>query len=437
MTPAADREATSATAITSRGIGMAVAGLIVGAGGVGLASPVLVYIGVTTVAAVAVGSLWMLLSVHTFLLRFPFARREVRPRPLTVGVPGRVVVRIESAHAQARGGYHPGRRFTRAIVEGLDIREQAAAELTGGAGTKATVARTPESLTLSYALQPTRRGRWPLGPALVHSSDPLGMVQADTAVGGAELIAVWPATIDLSATAGALMGHADRVVLGARSPSPDDAALRDYREGDDLRRVHWKSTARRGTMVVRSDERAGRRPATVIMDLPRDVEAIEWTISVGASIALSVLDSGHPVRLVGGSIRPEVARDDRGHSGALARAAVLNDTVDLKPPVSATAAERDIVRACREAALAAPSGEVIVGIFEPLSKDVLDIVVPIGDAGRAWAIVRSSADPSRRQAIDDTVTSLKRAGWRATTAGIGSDLEQVWTTLLTAGGDLE
>lgn len=419
---------------------MASAGVLLGAGGVGLASPVLVYVGVAMVATVVIAILWMTLAVHTFLLRFPFARRDVTPRPLTVGVPGKVTVGIQSAHAGARdadSGTRSGRRFTRAMIDGLDIREQAAAELTGGAGTKATVARTTESLTLSYNLQPSRRGRWPLGPALVRSSDPFGMILADTAVGGAEIVPVWPAVIDLSATAGALMGLADRVVLGARTPSPDDAALRDYREGDDMRRVHWKSSARRGTMLVRSDERAGRRPATVIMDLPRDVDAIEWTISAATSIALSVLDSGHPVRLLGGGIHPEAARNDRQLATALARAALLNQTVDLKVPMSANAAERDLVRACREAALAAPAGEVIVAVLEPVGKDVLDSLVPIAETGRAWAIVRSGGDAARKQAVDDTVTSLKRAGWRATSAGIGSDLEGVWTTLLTVGGDME
>lgn len=438
MSPPASREASSTTVVTSRGIGVAVSGVILGCLGVGMASPSLVYVGVSMTAAFAVAYLWMTLSIHTFLLRFPFARREVMPRPLTVGIPGRVTVRIESLHNDAdQGSQHlAARRFSRAIVEGLDIREQAAAELTGGAGTKATVARTPTSLTLSYGLQPTRRGRWPLGPALVHSSDPLGMIQADTSVGGAELIPVWPATIDLSATAGALMGHADRVVLGARTPSPDDASLRDYREGDDLRRVHWKSSARRGTMLVRSDERAGRRPATIIMDLARDNDAVEWTISVAASIALSVLDSGHPVRLLGGGLHPEATRQDRAVTSSLARAAILNHTVDLKAPLSLTAAERDLLRAAREAANGAPAGEVIIGIFEPLARDPLDALVPIGDTGRAWAIVRSGGEAARRQAVDDTMIALRRAGWRVTTAGIGSDVEQVWTALLTAG-DME
>ena len=435
MTPTPSPDASSTARVTARGVGLAVAGIAIAALGVGLASPVLVYVGVTAVCVAAVSALWMLLAVHTFLLRFPLARREVAPRPLTVGTPGRVTVTISSAHSlDPRGGLHPGRRLSRSIVEGLDIREQAAAELTGGAGTKASVARLPDSITLSYALAPTRRGRWPLGPAIVHSSDPFGLVLADTSVGGAEMIPVWPAIIDLTATAGALMGHADRVVIGARTPSPDDASLRDYREGDDLRRVHWKSSARHGEMLVRSDERAGRRPATVLIDLPRASEPLEWAISAAASIALSVLASGHPVRLLGGGLEP--SREDHSHSRSVARAHLLNQTLDLRSPVSDAAADVDLARAASEAAASAQSGDVTVGVFEPLSKDALRSLVAIGDHGRAWAIVRAGSEPSERDAADATVTTLRRAGWRAMASGLTDDLSRTWTSLLTAG-DLE
>jgi len=419
----------SETQITSRGVGMAAAGLVLGALGVGLATPPLVYTGVAMVASVIVAGAWMLMSVNAFLRRFPYARREVTPRPLTVGVPGRVTVKIQST------AQHSG-LLRRAMTSSLDIREQAASELTGGMGTKATVTRTPDSLTLTYSLTPSRRGRWPLGPALVHTSDPLGLIWADTAVGDAERVPVWPAVVDLSATAGALMGHADRVVLGARSPSPDDAALRDYREGDDLRRVHWPSSARLGRMLVRSDERAGRRPATVILDLSRDSEALEWGISAAASIALSVLDSGHPVRLLGGRLHPDVSRHHGEHSAETARAAVLNQTVDLASPVSQAVATNDLIRAARQASDDAPQGEVIVGVFEPLEKAALDALAPIGASGRAWAIVRTSDNPTHAGAAQDTAKALRRAGWRATTADVRSDLPSVWSTLLTAG-DIE
>ena len=150
MAPAPSSDSASATIISSRGIGVAASGLLITILGVGLASPALVYAGVTMIAAITVAGLWMVLSIHTFLLRFPVARREVVPRPLTAGISGRVTVSIGSAGARSVGTSR-SLGFSRAMIEGLDIREQAASELTGGMGTKATVTRTSESLTLSYA----------------------------------------------------------------------------------------------------------------------------------------------------------------------------------------------------------------------------------------------------------------------------------------------
>ena len=421
-----DAPRTSA-AFSARGVGLASAGLVFGGLGVGLAAPILVYCGIFMLTVFTVSCVWMLLSVNTFVTRFPYARREVVPHPLTAGVPGTVTVTIQSDGSRAS-------RWRRTMTQSLDIREQAASELTGGLGTKASVSRSEATLTLTYSLLPTRRGRWPLGPALVHTADPFGVLWADTAVGEAELVPVWPAVVDLSGTAGALMGHADRIVLGARTPSPDDASLRDYREGDDLRRVHWASSARRGTMLVRSDERAGRRPATVLMDLPRDPQAVEWTISAAASIALSVLSSGHPVRMLGAGLNPDAVRHLGEHGGEAGRAALLNQTVDLEPPASAAAATNQIVRAARQVRHDASHGEVIVAIVDPLEREALDALLPVGDMGRAWALVRTTA--AAQEAAHDTVRSLRRSGWRVATVSTASDLESVWSALLSAG-DIE
>lgn len=415
----------SDTVLTSRGVGLAAAGVVVGGLGVGLAAPPLVYVGVAMVTSVAVGGLWLVLSINGFLSRFPFARREVVPHPLTVGVPGRVTVTISSSSGRR------GSAVRRALADSLDIREQAAAELTGGMSTKATVSRTAKAFSLSYSLLPARRGRWPLGPALVHSADPLGIMFADTPVGGEELIPVWPSVVDLTAAAGALMGQADRVVLGARSPSPDDAALRDYREGDDMRRVHWPSSARKGTMLVRSDERAGKRPATVLLDLPREGVALEWSISAAASIGCSVLESGHPVRFFGGPLGLDhVHHIGRDHPEG-ARSDLLNKTVDLTRPPSPAIGAEWLLAAIKRTAEGVTNGEVIVGVFEPLNAECLEALVPLGDAGRAWAIVRGDSDDD--EDAQDTAAALRRAGWRATTAHARTDIDVVWSTLLTAG----
>jgi uncharacterized protein (DUF58 family) len=269
---------------------------------------------------------------------------------------------------------------------------------------------------------------------LIHSSEPLGIFWADTAVGPAELIPVWPALVDLSATAGALMGHSDRVVLGARSPAPDDASLREYREGDDLRRVHWPSSARTGTMQVRSDERAGRRPATVLLDTPVSPDALEWSISAAASIAVSVLDSGHPVRLLGGTLINERGRHLGKQHPEEARVELLNQTIDLTSPVSRLASTEQLLRAINQAGDDLVQGEVLVGVFDPLNSACLEALAPLGQTGHAWAIVR--ADSEGDDNASQCATALRRSGWRATTATPGDDLAAIWTILLTAG-DIE
>ncbi|MDN4479529.1 DUF58 domain-containing protein [Demequina muriae] len=423
--PRQTRRASSETEMTSRGVGVLAAGIVIAVLGVGLSTPILVYIGVAMTCAVAVAWIWLVIAVDAFLRVIPATRREVSPHPLTAGVPGTVSVTIDSR----AGGRHV--RMRRSVTEHLDLREQAAAELTGGAGTKATVTRGDGTLTLRYSLHPTRRGRWPLGPALVHSGDPFGMIHADTPVGEPQLVPVWPAVVDLSGTAGALMGHADRVVLGARTPSPDDASLRDYREGDDLRRVHWASSARLGTMLVRSDERAGRRPATVILDPPREPIALEWAISAAASIALSVLDSGHPVRMIGAGLDAGAVRHLGERGGEAARYELLNQTIDLRAPASRADSTAQVVRSAALAADDARQGEVTVGVLEPLSQEALDALVPIGDSGRAWALVRTG--PAMEADARRTVRGLRRAGWRATTISPTDDLAELWTRMLTAG----
>ena len=52
----------------------------------------------------------------------------------------------------------------------------------------------------------------------------------------------------------------------AAASGEHDIATREYRYGDDLRRVHWRSTARRGELMVRRDEQPHQMQATVLVD---------------------------------------------------------------------------------------------------------------------------------------------------------------------------
>ncbi len=71
--------------------------------------------------------------------------------------------------------------------------------------------------------------------------------------------------------------------------------------GDDLRRVHWPSTARRDELTVRQDERHQQGRTTVLLDVRRAVHtdvSFERAVSAAASLLVAATVRGDEVRLV-------------------------------------------------------------------------------------------------------------------------------------------
>src|SRR5206468_3344593 len=97
----------------------------------------------------------------------------------------------------------------------------------------------------------------------------------------------------------------------ASVPRPDRAGLevagvREFRDGDSLRHVHWRSTARRGTLVVREFEHEAAEAVALLIDTRIDPygtdpsgQAFEDLVRAAASIAHAVTRSGRPVQLIG------------------------------------------------------------------------------------------------------------------------------------------
>lgn len=413
---------------TARGWALAAAGVVALQAGIGLGSLDLVRIGVLLVVlpVTALGAEVLLdvlrgrrgLEVH----------REVRPDPVHAGQDAEVRVDIRATD-----------RSGRARLAGLRFSEQAAVELSGGRALRARVARRADHATVRYPVRATQRGRWPLGPLVVTRTDVFGVVRSRTTLGAESQVAVWPAVVALPAPSDVLVGEPDRVALGARTPSTDDANLRDYREGDDLRRVHWRSSARRGTMLVRSDERAGMRPVSVLLDLPVRATATEWTISLAASMALAMLESGHPVRLAGAPLTP--ANASRTVSGTAAyvhtrqgpesRAALLDQTLDLVPARTSTEAEAALLDAARRLDTSQAAGEIVLVVVGPLSAAGCAALAHVGDVAQGWALVRADG----RHAGDardahHTATVLRRSGWRVAEVTTGENMVECWLRLL-------
>lgn len=85
----------------------------------------------------------------------------------------------------------------------------------------------------------------------------------------------------------------------------DFFGLREYREGDDRRDVHWRSTARTGRTMVREYEQEAQRRATIVVDNalpmgagPALVDALEEAVSLAASLANTYISRGYTVSVV-------------------------------------------------------------------------------------------------------------------------------------------
>ncbi|MGH9190380.1 MAG: DUF58 domain-containing protein [Acidimicrobiales bacterium] len=166
-----------------------------------------------------------------------------------------------------------------------------------------------------YRLPPLERGLHSIGPLEARVVDPFGLAERVTTIAAPTDLLVYPRVQALRPlTAG--VGEDTR----AGSPSAllsvtgdDFASLRAYEAGDDLRRVHWPSTARRDELMVRQHESPRQGRVIVVLDARHEVHSdstFEPAVSAAASILRSCREHGQVVRLL------TTAGDDSGFGTA-------------------------------------------------------------------------------------------------------------------------
>ncbi|QNP75840.1 DUF58 domain-containing protein [Streptomyces roseirectus] len=153
-----------------------------------------------------------------------------------------------------------------------------------------------------YALPTGRRGRVEVGPVRVERGDPLGLVRRTRVYGGSERLLVRPRVRELAVLAGGRVRHGEGPVSGGADDGAAFHALRAYVLGDDLRRVHWRSTARTGTLMVRQTADVPLPLTTLVLDTRRasygSAEEFEVAVECAASVAYAAARSRFPVRVV-------------------------------------------------------------------------------------------------------------------------------------------
>ncbi|MFF3064358.1 DUF58 domain-containing protein [Oerskovia sp. NPDC057915] len=401
---------------TARGTAVLAASLVLVGTGTALGLTDIVGLGASGLLVVAAAWAWMVVRRIDRGRGALRVARRIEPDPAVRGnqVTTRLLVSPVSPNATALG------RLGR-----LQISEQAAAELCEHDALRAQVVSHPDRIAVRYRLRPDHRGRWPLGPVLTSRVDVFGLVRARQPLGEASTVSVRPRTTELAVRGSRAFGDLARSRNGARTSSSDDSVLREYVAGDDPRRVHWATAARRGQLMVRTDENAGMASVTVLLDRgvlpPPDTDRSssvardgEWAVEAAASVAVTLLGAGHPVRLVASSAAPTLDAypysTGRTSDGA---AQILDDTIDLGGHANPRDAERALAATADALRGSRRPGELTVAVLGPLGAISGPSVAPLAGDGNHWAFVVAPDGDRPGSAVEDTLSVLRAIGWLA------------------------
>ena len=120
----------------------------------------------------------------------------------------------------------------------------------------------------TYVLERVPRGRYAVEEARATIDDPFGLARAEVELAAAGALLVYPRLVALDRLFSESGAHAqDGRRLLLRRPSGFDLhSVREYEQGESLRKVHWRTTARRGQLMVKELEDAPRDEIAVLLD---------------------------------------------------------------------------------------------------------------------------------------------------------------------------
>ncbi|WP_398860529.1 DUF58 domain-containing protein [Streptomyces chengmaiensis] len=291
---------------------------------------------------------------------------------------------------------------------------------------------------VSYRVRSDLRGRYPLGPLQLRLSDPFGMCELTRSFSAYDTLTVIPRTETLPPTqlAGDASGYGDGRQRSLALAGDDDIIPRAYRHGDDLRRVHWRSTARYGELMVRREEQPQRARCTVLLDTRRIAyegagpdSAFEWAVSGAASALVHTLERGFAVRLLTdtGSAVPGEGGGD-GFAGSPQESAdaagLMMDTLAVADHSDGAGLSRahDALRGGREGLLIAFFGDLdeeqaaLAARMRQRSAAAMAFVLDSG----AWLTGEVTG------AVEERLRLLRESGWTALAVPSGASLTELW-----------
>jgi len=292
---------------------------------------------------------------------------------------------------------------------------------------------------VEYPLLGRVRGRFHTGPLRVRTTDPFGLVQLDRQFVATTDVMVTPQVFPLppirASGGGGSTGEARPHRIGI--VGQDDALVREYRRGDEVRRIHWRSTAHRGELMVRREEQAWDPSARVILDSRAGAHAglglqssLEWAVSATASIALHFLDESFSVEIFEADGPLQVAGGTAQHSYASAEL-VVSRLTDLTPRMTSS------LHYAVESALEDRPGQLVVAVLGRLDAADADTLLRLQrNRAQGLALVLDvdtfAAQPStpRQRAEHELAGRILRDNqWRVVDVPRGMSVPDAWAAL--------
>jgi uncharacterized protein (DUF58 family) len=175
-----------------------------------------------------------------------------------------------------------------------------------------TLQRAVRGYRGTYVLERVPRGRYEVEEARATIDDPFGLARAEVDLDARGSLLVYPRLVSLDRLFSESGAHAqDGRRLLLRRPSGFDLhSVREYERGESLRKVHWKTTARRGQLMVKELEDAPRDEIAVILDADESAVAGEsFDVQVRAAGSILRAHAAHgrrAVLAVNSAARPSV-----------------------------------------------------------------------------------------------------------------------------------
>jgi uncharacterized protein (DUF58 family) len=283
-----------------------------------------------------------------------------------------------------------------------------------------------------YQVRSDARGKYVVGPLKVRVADSFGLVEINRAFASTSTLTVTPRIIPLARPplAGNWLGGDD----GRRSiaaTGDDDVAPRAYQTGDPLRRVHWRSTARYGELMVRREERHWRNTASLFLDTRRTAHPttalFELAVTAAASIGVQMAGDGFEAQLV-------------TDTGLIPRQGLFHDT--LLDALAVIKASRSATMHEGITALRAGGGQVIAVLGHLTAEEARELAATRHGTAPAMALVlgadAGSGDSPAPGGLLSTGTSawnreqvtamqvLISAGWQAALVTADTTLAAAW-----------